>query len=44
MNKEQIKSLIINTIDENKDKITEISHGIYENPEFGYKEFKLLKS
>lgn len=44
MNKEQVKELVIKAIDENKDKIIEISHKIYENPEFGYKEFKTTDS
>lgn len=44
MNKDQIKSLVIKAIDDNKDKITEISRGIYQNPEFGYKEFKTTES
>ncbi|MDR0880454.1 MAG: amidohydrolase [Clostridioides sp.] len=44
MNKEQVKELVIKAIDENKEKIVEISHKIYNNPEFGYKEFKTTDS
>ena len=37
MNKEQLKDLIIKTIDDNRDKIIEIGRGIYNHPEYGYK-------
>ena len=44
MNKEQLKQLIINVIDENKDKIIEIGRGIYHTPEYGYKEYKTTEA
>ena len=44
MNKEQLKDLIIKTIDDNRDKIIEIGRGIYNHPEYGYKEYKTTKA
>ena len=44
MNKEQLKSLVIKTIDENREKILKIGQGIYKNPEYGYKEFKTTEA
>ena len=44
MNKDKLKELIIKTIDENRDKIIEVGRGIYENPEYGYKEYKTTEA
>lgn len=44
MNKQQLKDLIIKTIDENRNKIIEIGHGIYQTPEYGYKEYKTTEA
>lgn len=47
MTKEQLKSITIKTIDENRDKIISIANKIFNNPELGFKEFKtseLVKS
>lgn len=38
MEKELLKKKVCETIDANKDKIYEIGHAIYNNPELGYKE------
>lgn len=40
MNKQQLKELVIKAIEENKENILEIGRKIYQNPEYGYKEFK----
>lgn len=44
MNKQQLKELIIKSIDDNRDKIIEVGRGIYETPEYGYKEFKTTEA
>ncbi|MDR1773621.1 MAG: peptidase dimerization domain-containing protein, partial [Clostridioides sp.] len=44
MKKDEIKKLVVKTIDENTDKIIKISKEIYHNPEFGYKEVKTTDS
>lgn len=44
MNKQQLKDLIIKAIDDNRDKIIEVGRGIYETPEYGYKEFKTTEA
>lgn len=44
MNKQQLKDLVIKAIDNNRDKIIEVGHGIYDNPEYGYKEFKTTEA
>ncbi len=43
MNKEQLKSLVIKTIDENRENIKNRSRNI-QNPEYGYKEFKTTEA
>lgn len=44
MTKEELKKLVIKTIDENKNIIIETGRKIYNNPEFGYKEFETTKT
>ncbi|WP_042277122.1 M20 family metallopeptidase [[Clostridium] dakarense] len=44
MNKQQLKDLVIKTIDDNRDKIIEVGRGIYETPEYGYKEYKTTEA
>ncbi|MGL4790951.1 MAG: amidohydrolase, partial [Anaerotignaceae bacterium] len=40
MTKAEIKQAVIKAIDDNKEKIFQASSEIYNNPEYGYKEFK----
>lgn len=40
MNKDQVKRLVIETIDNHKEEIINVGREIYKTPEFGYKEFK----
>ena len=44
MDKNQLKERVIRAIEENKDIIINIGRKIYNNPEFGYKEFETTKS
>ena len=44
MDKNQLKARVIKAIEENKDIIINIGRKIYNNPEFGYKEFETTKS
>ena len=44
MNKEQLKELVIKAIDDNREKILEVGRGIYQNPEYGYKEYKTTEA
>lgn len=44
MNKQQLKELVIKAIDDNRDKIIEVGRGIYETPEYGYKEYKTTEA
>ena len=39
MNTEQLKKIVCETIDANRDKICEIGNSIYKNPELGFKEY-----
>lgn len=39
MNTEQLKKIVCDTIDQNRDKICEIGNSIYKNPELGFKEY-----
>lgn len=43
MNKNNLKKLVIETIDKNKEILFNIGREIYKNPEFGYKEFNTTK-
>lgn len=43
MNKEQLKSLVIKTIDENREKILKIGQGIYKIQNMDIKNLKLQK-
>lgn len=40
MNKNEMKTAVLQAIEENKQKIFELKNNIYQNPEFGYKETK----
>ena len=40
MTKEELKKLVVEEIEKNRETILEIGKQIYHNPEFGYKEFK----
>lgn len=44
MTKEQLKDLIIKTIDENREHIIQVGRGIYHTPEYGYKEYKTTEA
>lgn len=44
MNKEKLKELVIKSINENRDKIIEVGRGIYNAPEYGYKEYKTTEA
>lgn len=44
MDKNQLKERVIRAIEENKEAIINIGRKIYNNPEFGYKEFETTKS
>jgi len=44
MNIQQLKELVIKSIDDNREKIIEVGRGIYETPEYGYKEFKTTEA
>lgn len=44
MNKEDLKKLVIEAIDQNRDKIIEVGKNIYKNPEYGYKEYETTKA
>ena len=39
MNTEQLKKIVCDTIDQNRDKICEIGNSKYKNPELGFKEY-----
>ncbi|CEP42718.1 amidohydrolase [Paraclostridium sordellii] len=43
MNKKELKRLVLEEIDKNKDKIIEAGRSIYKTPELGYKEVKSTK-
>ena len=43
MNTEQLKKIVCDTIDQNRDKICEIGNSIYKNPELGFKEYFGIK-
>ena len=40
MNINEIKERVIKAIDENRELILKAGQAMYDNPEFGYKEFK----
>lgn len=40
MNLNEAKALVIKAIDDNKEQILKAAQAMYENPEYGYKEFK----
>ena len=44
MDKNQLKERVIRAIEENKEAIINIGRKIYNNPEFGYKEFETTKT
>ena len=44
MTREELKQCAIKAIDDNKEKIFELKDTIYNNPEFGYKEFKTTET
>lgn len=43
MNKQQVKELVIKAIDDNRELILKAGKAMYDNPEFGYKEFEGTK-
>lgn len=43
MTKEELKKIVVTTIDENRDTIINMGKKIYENPEYGYQEFETTK-
>lgn len=44
MDVRELKKLVLDEIDKNKDKIIEVGRSIYETPELGYKEVKSTKT